>query len=195
MFIFLSKQTRTTKYEMQWQAQRKNEQDIENLPKSRLNAPLTEKRSSNGKLVVRDDEGKNEQLVKSAVTMKKQCERTLSRRKLKSDPKMWNLTIYRDKKKPRHSKGHAAWQCFLKPNEKTCRLTASLNWCDPSLKPQMTCVPWSPKTWKKKQIICPTLTRQLPCRTEIDRLGGIVGSLPPRGLPKLKILWLSKANR
>lgn len=57
-----------------------------------------EKRSSNGKLVVRDYEGKKEQPVKSAMMMKKQCKRTLSRKKLKSDPKVWNLTIYRDKK-------------------------------------------------------------------------------------------------
>ena len=30
-------------------------------------------------------------------------------------------------KKPRHSKGHTAWQCFPKPNEETHHLTTSLD--------------------------------------------------------------------
>ena len=59
---------------------------------------------------------------------------------------------------------------------------------------QMTRIPWRPKT-KKKQIIHHAPVHQQPDQTEVDGLGGIVGSFPPLVLDRLKTLWSPKASK
>ena len=68
-----------------------------------------------------------------------------TRGKLKDESNWWNLAIYREQK-PKQPKKTCYMGALIKIGEGAYRLTTDLDRCDPSLKHQMTWIPWRLKT-------------------------------------------------
>ena len=172
---FLSNQTTVDTVQRRTTSIAKGKVSDGKLTKVRDEHSLVGKKSTGSKSKAGDEEGEEQRPVG-----RRRCNagrKTPKQEKAKRWPKKYGAPLFIGIQKPRYSKGQATWKCFPKPNEETCYLTTNLDWCDPSLQPQMTRVPRHLDNLKK-QIIRSASTCWLPDRIEADRLRGHCGGFP-----------------